>query len=83
MNKGFISSINGSVIKAKFEELPSIHNKLISGNVIIEVLELANKDEIIGVALNSTSGLSLSDEIVDTGEMNIDYKLAGEEKYLV
>ncbi len=69
MNKGFISSINGSVIKAKFEELPSIHNKLISGNVIIEVLELVNKNEVIGVALNSTSGLSLSDEIVDTGEM--------------
>ena len=69
MNKGFISSINGSVIKAKFEELPSIHNKLVSGNVIIEVLELANKNEVIGVALNSTSGLSLSDEIVDTGEM--------------
>lgn len=69
MNKGFISSINGSVIKAKFEELPNIHNKLVSGNVIIEVLELANKNEVIGVALNSTSGLSLSDEIVDTGEM--------------
>ena len=69
MNKGFISSINGSVIKAKFEELPSIHNKLVSGNVIIEVLELVNKNEVIGVALNSTSGLSLSDEIVDTGEM--------------
>lgn len=69
MNKGFISSINGSVIKAKFKELPSIHNKLISGNVIIEVLELVNKNEVIGVALNSTSGLSLSDEIVDTGEM--------------
>lgn len=69
MNKGFISSINGSVIKAKFKELPNIHNKLVSRNVIIEVLELANKDEIIGVALNSTSGLSLSDEIVDTGEM--------------
>ena len=69
MNKGFISSINGSVIKAKFEELPNIHNKLVSGNVIIEVLELVNKNEVIGVALNSTSGLSLSDEIVDTGEM--------------
>ena len=69
MNKGFISSINGSVIKAKFEELPNIHNKLVSGNVVIEVLELVNKNEVIGVALNSTSGLSLSDEIVDTGEM--------------
>ena len=42
---------------------------MISGNVIIEVLELVNKNEVIGVALNSTSGLSLSDEIVDTGEM--------------
>ena len=68
MNKGYISSINGSVIHAKFDELPKIHDKLIAKNIVIEVLELVNKNEIKGVALNSTSGLSLNDEIINTGE---------------
>lgn len=67
MNKGHISSINGSVIKAKFEEqLPNIHNKLVSGNIVVEVLGLIDSHEIIGVALNAVSGLVLNDEIIDT-----------------
>ena len=68
MNKGYISSINGSVIQAKFDELPKIHNKLTAKNIVIEVLELLDNNEIKGVALNSVSGLSLNDEVVDTGE---------------
>lgn len=68
MNIGRISSINGSVIKAKFENLPKMHNKLISGDVVIEVLELISSSEIKGVALNSVAGLSMGDEIVDTEE---------------
>lgn len=66
MNKGYVTSINGSVIQAKFDKLPKIHNKLTANNIIIEVLELVNEHEIKGVALNSTSGLSLNDEIIDT-----------------
>ncbi len=66
INIGHVTSINGSVVQAKFKKLPKIHNKLISGNVIVEVLELVNDTEIKGVALNSTSGLSLNDEIIDT-----------------
>jgi F-type H+-transporting ATPase subunit beta len=68
MNKGYISSINGSVIQAKFEKLPNIHNKLLSKNIVIEVLELINENEIKCVALNDVSGLSLKDEIIDTEE---------------
>lgn len=68
MNKGHISSINGSVIQAKFDKLPKLHNKLIAKNVIIEVLELIDKNYIKGVALNNVSGLSISDEIIDTEE---------------
>lgn len=68
MNKGYISSINGSVIQAKFDELPKIHNKLIANDIVIEVLELVDDREIKGVALNSVSGLSLNDEVFDTGE---------------
>ena len=66
MNKGYVTSINGSVIQAKFDKLPKIHNKLTANNIIVEVLELVDEHEIKGVALNSTSGLSLNDEIIDT-----------------
>lgn len=68
MNKGYISSINGSVIQAKFDELPKIHNKLLAKDIVIEVLELVDNVEIKGVALNSVSGLSLNDEVFDTGD---------------
>ncbi|MDR3289812.1 MAG: F0F1 ATP synthase subunit beta [Rickettsiales bacterium] len=66
--KGYISSINGSVIKAIFnEKLPDLHNKLKSGKVVIEVMEILDKNEILGVALNSIEGLSVKDKIIDTG----------------
>ena len=68
MNKGYISSINGSVIQARFDELPSIHNKLVVKDIVIEVLELIDNHEVKGVALNSVAGLSLNDEVFDTGE---------------
>lgn len=67
-NKGYISSINGSVIKAKFNKLPNIHNKLVANDIVVEVLGLVDKEEIIGVALNTVSGLVLNDEIIDTGD---------------
>ncbi|HSQ97312.1 MAG TPA: F0F1 ATP synthase subunit beta [Rickettsiales bacterium] len=68
MNKGYISSINGSVIRAIFEKLPKIHNKLTVNNIVVEVLGLIDEHEIIGVALNAVSGLVLNDEIIDTEE---------------
>lgn len=67
-NKGYITSINGSVIKAKFDKLPNIHNKLVVGDTVVEVLGLIDEHEIIGVALNAVSGLVLNDEVVDTGD---------------
>lgn len=67
-NKGYITSINGSVIKAKFDKLPNIHNKLVVGSIVVEVLGLIDEHEIIGVALNAVSGLVLNDEVVDTGD---------------
>lgn len=68
MNKGYISSINGSVIRAKFEKLPKIHNKLTVNNTVVEVLGLLDEHEVIGVALNAVSGLVLNNEIFDTEE---------------
>ena len=68
MNKGYITSINEAVIQARFQKLPSIHNKLVSNNFIFEVLELLNNDEVKCVALNDIEGLSLEDEIIDTGK---------------
>ena len=68
-NIGKITGINGSVIKAKFEQkLPALFNKLVCGKVIAEVLEQMEDNEIKAVALNDTIGLLLGDQIIDTGE---------------
>ena len=68
MNKGVITGISGSVIIAKFDILPKIFNKLVSGDVIAEVLEQLENNEVKAVALNSTIGLVCGDEIIDSNE---------------
>lgn len=72
MNKGYISSIRGSVIEAVFsEKLPSINNKLITGDlgrIIFETNSHVDEKTIKAIALTSTSGLARGDEIWDTGE---------------
>lgn len=68
-NIGKIKGISGSVIIAEFKDkVPQIFNKLVSGNVIAEVLEQLENNEVKAVALNSTVGLNYGDEIIDTGE---------------
>lgn len=67
-NIGKIIGISGSVVKSKFNILPKINNKLISGNVILEVIELLDNNVVKAVALNSTLGLEINSEIEDTGE---------------
>lgn len=68
-NVGKITGINGSVIIAKFNNnMPKLSNKLIAGKIIAEVIEQLENNEIKAIALNSTLGLSLDDNIVDTGE---------------
>lgn len=66
---GKIKGIGGSVIIAEFKDkVPQIFNKLVSGNVVAEVLEQLENNEVKAVALNSTVGLNYGDEIIDTGE---------------
>lgn len=67
-NIGKIIGINGSVVKSKFNILPKINNKLISGNVVLEVIELLDDNVVKAVALNSTLGLEINSNIEDTGE---------------
>lgn len=70
VNKGHIHSIRGSVIEAIFEErLPSINNKLTTGenkDIILEVAAYVDTKTIKAIALTSTEGLSRGDLIVDT-----------------
>jgi len=67
-NRGKITSVNSSVIIASFNDnLPKLHNKIISGKVIAEVIQQINDKEIRAIALNSTQGLCLNDVVVDTG----------------
>ncbi len=68
-NIGKITGINGSVITAKFiNNIPKLSNKLVANKVIAEVIEQLENNEIKAVAINSTFGLSLNDNIIDTGE---------------
>ncbi|MDR0423538.1 MAG: F0F1 ATP synthase subunit beta [Rickettsiales bacterium] len=69
ISMGYITSINGSIIKAKFDKLPKLLSKLVTkNNVVIEVFELLNENEVMGVAINDVGNLSLKDEIIDTEE---------------
>ena len=66
MNTGIIKSISGSVITAKFDKMPEIKNKLISGSVVFEVMEQMDNNFVKAVALNSTIGLESNAKIIDT-----------------
>lgn len=67
-NVGKITGISGSVIIAKFDKkLPKLYSKLVSDSVVAEVLEQLENNEVKAVALNSTTGLTYGDDIIDTG----------------
>lgn len=71
-NKGYIKSIRGSVIDVVFEEeLPSINNKLVTGedeDIILEVSSYVNDETVSSIALTATGGIARDDEVLDTGE---------------
>ncbi|UJF16453.1 F0F1 ATP synthase subunit beta [Jeotgalibaca sp. MA1X17-3] len=71
LNKGFISSIRGSVVQAVFnDEIPLINNKLTTGDhneIILEVSSYVDVKTIRAIALTYTGGISRGDAIIDTG----------------
>ncbi len=71
-NTGKITSIQGSVIHARFEKnLPAIYNELRTGEkhqeLIVEVQGYVDEKTVRGLALGSTRGLSRGMEIIDSG----------------
>lgn len=66
MNTGKVIEINGSIVIARFEELPKINSKLIANGVVFEVVEQFDGDKVRAIALNSTVGLENNCDIVDT-----------------
>lgn len=70
-NIGKILSVKGSVIEVFFEhELPSLRNLLRvvnHGEVFIEVFEYADLKRIKGIALTSTEGLKIGEQVEDLG----------------
>lgn len=71
LNKGYIKSVRGSVVEAVFEEsLPSINNKLTTGDnneIILEVSSYVNDHTLRAIALTFTGGIARGDTIIDTG----------------
>lgn len=70
-NQGYIKSIRGSVIEAVFDKnLPSINNKLTTGDnneIILEVASYGDDKTVRAMALTYTGGLSRGSKIIDTG----------------
>ena len=70
-NQGYIKSIRGSIIDVVFErQLPSLNNKLVTGEgdrVVLEVASYIDDATISSIALTSTGGLSRGDIVTDTG----------------
>ncbi len=70
-NQGRIRAIRGSVLEITFKEkLPSMNNKLTTGEngqVILEVASYLNDETIIAIALTFTGGISRGDLVEDTG----------------
>lgn len=72
LNKGTVVSIRGNIVDACFEErLPEIHNLIMAGeewHIIIEVLSHINFENVRGIALTRTQGLSRGSLVIDSGE---------------
>lgn len=69
-NLGRISAVHGSVVDVHFPIKPPPINHLLivkDKNVFLEVLIHLSANDIRGVALTPTSGLSKGDEVLDTG----------------
>ena len=70
-NKGYIKSVRGSVVDIVFEEnLPSINNKLLTGEneeIILEVASYIDDKTVSSIALTATGGIARDDIVMDTG----------------
>ena len=70
-NQGRIKAIRGSVLEITFKEnLPSMNNKLITGekeDIILEVASYLDDQTLIAIALTFTGGLARGDIVLDTG----------------
>ena len=70
-NKGYIKSVRGSVVDIVFEEnLPSINNKLLTGEneeIILEVASYIDDKTVSSIALTATGGIARDDIVIDTG----------------
>ena len=70
-NRGYVKSVRGSVIDVVFEDdLPSINNKLLTGEdnrIILETASYIDDKTVGSIALTSTGGISRGDMVIDTG----------------
>ena len=70
-NEGSVASIRGSVVDCAFpRSLPSLHNKLLTGDdgrIVIEVLSHLDSRTVRGIALTRTQGLARGTTVTDTG----------------
>ncbi|WP_158972971.1 F0F1 ATP synthase subunit beta [Paraglaciecola sp. L3A3] len=70
VNHGAVVSIRGSVIDVRFDtELPAIHSILTMGDndqIIVEVLEHRDAQNVRGIALTPTQGLTRGMQVTDT-----------------
>jgi F-type H+-transporting ATPase subunit beta len=66
-NRGEVVSVRGSVVDARFAELPKIHNILMASGATIEVLIHLSSEMVRGIALTPAQGLSRGSSVIDTG----------------
>jgi len=69
--RGKVLSVRGSVVDARFDELPRLYHQLRAGDdgrVIVEVVGHLDARTARGLALTPTQGLARGSEIIDTGE---------------
>lgn len=69
-NVGRIVAVRGSVVDARFAELPDLHQQLRAGQdeqVLLETVAHLDENTVRCLALTSTQGLARGSEIVDKG----------------
>jgi F-type H+-transporting ATPase subunit beta len=72
LNKGKVNAVKGSVVDVLFgERLPKMFSVLKAGpenGIVMEVVSHLDSKRVRSIALTATGGLSLNDEVIDTGE---------------
>jgi len=66
---GAIVQVSGPVVDVYFEkDPPPIYQKLLAGDLILEVEQERGNGEVRTIAMGTTDGLKRGDEVVDTGK---------------